>query len=1161
MKIAHLADIHVRFGSRHTEYRKVFESTINSLLYQKPDRIVIAGDLNHQKINMSPSSIELVTEFLVNLAKIAPVDVILGNHDLNMQQIEQGDTITPIFKMADKFSELFYGEDSKGKKVAHIVGNENIDFTQNGIYYFNNSGFYNINENLTYGVYSLIDNKILTLDKKDPNRKYIALYHGGVYGCRGDNGYEMKSDNLMRLSTFNNFDIVILGDIHEYQTLRDDETAVYCGSLIQQDNGESLDKGYVIWDTENNSHKRVIVPNEYGFSKITISKGEIPEERINNLKFSADKTKTKVNIILQDYSENYSIERENQIKKYVKDKFGCEIVNVSTDFIKKEKFLGENEEIEKNETFIDQLQEYINEGDFDCSEEELEELKELSIQIDNTLEINESKTNKVKWDINSLEISNLFSFPVKPTIFNFVELNGIIGIFGPNGSGKSNVIRTLIWGLYQAILGDGDAKKLVNIYTGSNKAYIKIYLTINDVKYYIYREVKTIVTKKGKIENSYSIEYKMLTKNEDGEEKWVKEISENTATEKTEVKKLIIDAIGTSDDFTKVSLQTQNGNDDYINQKQQPKNDLINRFLGLEHFREREDYAKQFFNDIKKKQKELGEAEDIKKVLKEYCEEKENNTLIFENLKTEKIATESNIEKVNDKIINLTKQIAQIEKLPYDNTDAIKDKILLLRKNIIEEKKQIGEIQNYLNNNFKKEINFDLKRTFNVISLELQDKQKDFQEEKQKYIEIDNWLKSNTKKDEIENANEIQTEIDGIRIIINNLTNQLPTYKGKKCPTCGHISQNPQPDKEKECLENIAYNKKILGEKSDIILNNQKAVAHNKKYDNQNFELNKITLSLIEKKTIIDQLKKELESISEHEAILKNNSEIDSKIECLDAIKQSILNKETEINHLKEIGIKIKNNKDIVEKNKSFEEDIINLKEMSKSYKLTLYNINEQITKVSGDIRIIHNNIKNTQDKLNQIKDSDKLYKKYSLYIQAVHRDGIPSMIIRNKMPLINNKINNILEQIVDFRVNMNVLYNGDIVENFYFSPDMSDSLPLSNASGAQKFIISIAIKDALNFIGGSGNNSSINIIDEGFGTLDEELISSIPNVLQYLKNKYKIVMIVTHRNEIKDCVEKIITISKSTKEISKDILEINPKAGITMVDFPYIPKESVNNI
>jgi hypothetical protein len=34
----------------------------------------------------------------------------------------------------------------------------------------------------------------------------------------GDNGYEMKGDELVKLSTFYNFDIVMLGDIHEYQT-------------------------------------------------------------------------------------------------------------------------------------------------------------------------------------------------------------------------------------------------------------------------------------------------------------------------------------------------------------------------------------------------------------------------------------------------------------------------------------------------------------------------------------------------------------------------------------------------------------------------------------------------------------------------------------------------------------------------------------------------------------------------------------------------------------------------------------------------------------------------------------------------------------------------------------------------------------------------------
>lgn len=214
MNIAHLADIQIRFGSRHEEYRQVFDRLYKDLEEKKPDRIYLAGDLVHHKINMSPGSFNLLAEFLLRLARIAPTDVILGNHDLNLQQLEQGDAISPIFYLANLI------EDGSEKK-AYVVTNENkneIDYCKNAVYYYPDSGFYNITDELVYGVYSCKDNEILTLEKKEEGKKYVAFYHGTVYGSRMDNGYEDKRDNLMRLSTFNNFDMVMLGDIHEYQT-------------------------------------------------------------------------------------------------------------------------------------------------------------------------------------------------------------------------------------------------------------------------------------------------------------------------------------------------------------------------------------------------------------------------------------------------------------------------------------------------------------------------------------------------------------------------------------------------------------------------------------------------------------------------------------------------------------------------------------------------------------------------------------------------------------------------------------------------------------------------------------------------------------------------------------------------------------------------------
>src|SRR5690554_2569424 len=90
---------------------------------------------------------------------------------------------------------------------------------------------------------------------------------------------------------------------------RKSPTAGYSGSLIQQNFGESMDKGYLIWDTTDNSHERRIIPNDYGFAKIDIAKGEDFEERLEYIKFSNNKKKTKLYITWEDFEENYSVEK------------------------------------------------------------------------------------------------------------------------------------------------------------------------------------------------------------------------------------------------------------------------------------------------------------------------------------------------------------------------------------------------------------------------------------------------------------------------------------------------------------------------------------------------------------------------------------------------------------------------------------------------------------------------------------------------------------------------------------------------------------------------------------------------------------------------------------------------------------------------------------
>jgi hypothetical protein len=128
---------------------------------------------------------------------------------MNEQDLNQGNTIKPIIDLIENGIIL-----SSDDKVLPVNNNLN----KNPIYFYHDSGFYQVDNDLVYGVYSLWDNEILTLDSKVPGKKYVGLYHGPIYGCMSDNGFILKGDNLVRVSTFNNFDIVLLGDIHEHQS-------------------------------------------------------------------------------------------------------------------------------------------------------------------------------------------------------------------------------------------------------------------------------------------------------------------------------------------------------------------------------------------------------------------------------------------------------------------------------------------------------------------------------------------------------------------------------------------------------------------------------------------------------------------------------------------------------------------------------------------------------------------------------------------------------------------------------------------------------------------------------------------------------------------------------------------------------------------------------
>lgn len=190
LKIAHLADIHFRGLSRHSEYRHVFEQFFDQCDKIKPDHIVIAGDIVHSKTHgISPELVDILTWWFRTMASIAPTHVILGNHDGLMHNKSRQDAISPII---------------------NAINSDNL-------YLYKESGNYLADNNICFNVFSCFDEDNWDKAFPIPGRINIALYHGAVKGSEIETDWVIEGE--VEATIFDGFDFAMIGDIHKRQTI------------------------------------------------------------------------------------------------------------------------------------------------------------------------------------------------------------------------------------------------------------------------------------------------------------------------------------------------------------------------------------------------------------------------------------------------------------------------------------------------------------------------------------------------------------------------------------------------------------------------------------------------------------------------------------------------------------------------------------------------------------------------------------------------------------------------------------------------------------------------------------------------------------------------------------------------------------------------------
>jgi DNA repair exonuclease SbcCD ATPase subunit len=530
--IHHISDIQIRNLKRHTEYEEVFERTYEAVRKNKDNAVAyIGGDIAHSKTDMSPELVDQLSRLFKNLSDIVPTIIIAGNHDCNLNNRSRLDVLTPIV--------------------------ENLNHPN--LHYLKDTGVYKCAD-VSFVVWDCwTDEKdFITSDQVEGNTK-VVLFHGTVDRAETDLGFKLPSD--VHISKFKGYDMGLLGDIHKRQHLNKEETISYCGSLVQQNHGEGLSHGYLLWDVPTRKSEYIEIPNDYGYYTLDIDKGVVPI--VDDM---PKKARLRVRVA------NTSATELKKALAVIHDKYGVQEMSVTrTDTIYSNERVRNKSisvgDISSSDVQFDLIRDYLNDNHI-VSEEVLLKIKNINESLNQVIPEEEIYRN-VNWELKTFEFSNMFSYGEDNKV-DFTKLNGIVGMFAPNACGKSSLLDALSFCLFDTC---SRAFKAENVLNNKKKDFFcKLNFTIDGQDYFVERVAKK--QRKGNVK----VDVDFYTFDDTGDK--VSMNGDQRRSTDANIRKVI----GSYDDFILTALSSQNNNSVFIEKTQKEKKMLLAQFMGLEVF-------------------------------------------------------------------------------------------------------------------------------------------------------------------------------------------------------------------------------------------------------------------------------------------------------------------------------------------------------------------------------------------------------------------------------------------------------------------------------------------------------------------------------------------------------------------------------------------------
>jgi len=548
--IHHLSDIHIRNLKRHSEYREVFSKVYDRIKQNSKDSIIyLGGDIAHAKLDMSPELVDLISDFFRNLADIAPTIVIAGNHDCNLNNLHRLDVLQPIVKNLNH-SNLYYMRDTCTFELADVT------FTVMSVFDEHNVAKYPKAVDLGSGT-------------------KIALFHGSVDNCTTDFGFHLKNPEHTT-ALFNGYDLALLGDIHKRQFMDKDHRIAYCGSLIQQNHGETLDHGYLTWDVPAKQSTFEKIENDYGYYTLEVDNGVVPI--VDDM---PKKARLRVRISNTDSSEIKKVTSEihtaygvkeisiNRMDTLSQTKTGDRLNKIN---------VGDVRNTDYQYTLID---DYLK-RQYAIDDSVLAKIKVINADLNSQLPEEEVSRN-VHWKLKKFEFDNMFSFG-DTNVVDFEKTNGSVGLFAPNASGKSSLLDALSFCLFDTCSRTIYARDVMN----NKKATFdcKLNFSVSDQDYFIERRARK--SKNGHVK--VDVDFWII--DEAGDR--VSMNGDQRRTTNLNIRKII----GDYSDFIMTALSLQSQGNVFIEKTQKERKEILAQFMDINVFDQLYTLAQEEIHDV-----------------------------------------------------------------------------------------------------------------------------------------------------------------------------------------------------------------------------------------------------------------------------------------------------------------------------------------------------------------------------------------------------------------------------------------------------------------------------------------------------------------------------------------------------------------------------------